>query len=466
MQSFRGARPQAIDAVDVATKVASLILPARATRVVDQARRDLRVVRGVIGGERPAPVREQAMRAANLDEIDVVSILPRRLAARVSQGLRDLDVLVGALQGRRPPPTVKRPASRRNTLPPPPAKVATRPLRVARVVRETPDAVSIYLEETSGALLTFEAGQFLSFDGQVKGRTYRRAYSLASAALEGHAPHVTVKRVDGGVVSNHLVDHAREGDVLHALGPSGVFTLKPSEGPRRLLLLAGGSGITPIISLAETTLTHEPDAHVVLLFGNRRFEDVIFHARLDAMKGRFGERLVVDHVLEAPPREWSGAVGRLDTATVSARLGALGVEPKDREVYVCGPTPMMDAAHEALLALGVPKARIHEERFTSPEQRKAASAPTEPQPVLVALGGVRTETVQRPGQTLLEAGLAAGLPMPFSCAMGGCAACKVRLVEGDVVADEPNCLTDDERAEGYVLACCTRATTPCTVEVP
>jgi ring-1,2-phenylacetyl-CoA epoxidase subunit PaaE len=136
------------------------------------------------------------------------------------------------------------------------------------------------------------------------------------------------------------------------------------------------------------------------------------------------------------------------------------------EIFVCGPTPMMDAAHEALSALGVDPSRIHEERFTSPEQRKPVALPKGPQPVLVTLGGTKREVVQREGQTLLEAGLASGLAMPFSCAMGGCAACKVRLVEGDVVQEEPNCLTASERAEGYVLACCSRATGPCAVEVP
>lgn len=470
MSRLADAVPQPVAPIDVAAKLVSLALPARLVAPLDQVRRDARVLGGVLRGRRPTPVRtvtQGPTRAPHLEEVDLIdALLPRRVAERLQQVRRDVGTVVGVLSGDRPSPTVARPP-RPTPVATAATTVATRPLRIARVVRETPDAVSLYLEEADGKALSFVPGQFLTFEVKLEGQTLRRAYSLASAALPGHAPHVTVKRVEGGRVSNHLVDHARIGDVLHALGPSGVFTVTPDPSvARRLLLIAGGSGITPIASIAESVLATEPSSKVTLVFGNRRLDDVIFRARLMTLQARYGERFVVDHVLQDPPADWGGARGVLDAATQRERFTALGVDLSRAEIFVCGPTPMMDAAHEALGALGVDPSRIHEERFTSPEQRKPVALPKGPQPVLVTLGGTKREVVQREGQTLLEAGLASGLAMPFSCAMGGCAACKVRLVEGDVVQEEPNCLTASERAEGYVLACCSRATGPCAVEVP
>ncbi len=468
MSRLAGSSPHPVGPLDVATKLASLVLPARWTATLDQTRRDLRMLGGALGGERPTPMRtitQGPKRAPNLDEVDLVdALLPRGLAARAQQARRDLGMVVGVLSGVRPPPLVpRRPRAAPAATSP---VLRTRPLSIARVVRETADAVSLYLEEADGRPISFLPGQFLTFELELGGNVVRRAYSLASAALPGHAPHVTVKRVAGGLVSNHLVDHARPGHVLQALGPSGAFTVAPSPGAQRsLLLIAGGSGITPIASIAESVLEVEPRSRVTLVFGNRSLDDVIFRERLERLRARHGERLVLDLVLEQPPSAWGGAQGRLDAATQTARVLALGVDPADVEVFVCGPTPVMDAAREALGSLGVPTDRIHEERFSSPERRKPAALPKGPQAVLVTLGGTKRQVVQQEGQTLLEAGLAAGIAMPFSCAMGGCAACRVRVVAGEVMQEEPSCLSAAERAEGYVLACCSRAAGPCTVEV-
>ena len=331
-------------------------------------------------------------------------------------------------------------------------------------MRETPDAVSLYLREADGSPLEFVPGQFLSFDVEVDGSVLRRAYSLASAALEGHAPHVTVKRVGGGRVSGWLNDHALAGMALEVLGPSGAFTLDASEDAERLVFIAGGSGITPIASIAETALTTRPDADVVLIYGNRATEDIIFRERLATLADRH-PRFRLDHVLERPASDWTGARGRLDGPTLMARLEALAhVDDAGARYYLCGPSPMMDAARTALIAAGVDASRIREERFNRPEGRVQVGPALGPQPVLLRTGGRELELVTD-GETLLEAGLAAGASMPFSCAMGGCAACKVKVHSGQVVMEEPNCLTRGERDQGYVLACVARAASPCEIEV-
>lgn len=409
--------------------------------------------------------------------------LPRMLVAvplrdRLETFRRDVRTVANDLLGERTPPFERRvPLGRHHHVIPRAAELlAPRTVRIARVVRETNDAVTLHLEDASGARIAFTPGEFLTLLVEVSGERLRRAYSINSALDDaGPGVAVTIKRVQGGRVSNHLNDHAREGDVLQVLGPSGSFTVAPDpERRRRLVLIGGGSGITPLASIAKSVLAREPRSHVTLLYGNRAEPDVIFRDALDALAEAHPERFVLRHVLEAPREGWTGGRGRLDRATCEAELSALlardvpeGLEPPDElvEVFVCGPEPMMAAAREAATALGVPKDRLREERFSSPAQRAEAPRPTAPQPITLRLpSGVRA-VVETPEQTILEAGLAAGVPMPFSCAMGGCGRCKLKLVDGEVASEEPSCLTEAERAEGFVLACVSRATRPTTLEV-
>jgi ferredoxin-NADP reductase len=240
------------------------------------------------------------------------------------------------------------------------------------------------------------------------------------------------------------------------LGPSGEFTITPDPAARRhLVLVAGGSGITPILAIARALLDDEPDSRATLIYGNRRASDVIFAAELAALAG---DRLDVRHLLEEP------AGRRLDRAGFGAELDAIADRLDDATHYfVCGPAAAMAAVRDELAARGVAPARIHEERFATPERtRKASTA----QRLTLRRGAAVVDAVVPPDGTILEAGLAAGVAMPFSCAMGGCGACAVELVSGEVDLDEPNCLTPAERAGGRILACVARPCAPCVVEVP
>jgi ferredoxin len=196
--------------------------------------------------------------------------------------------------------------------------------------------------------------------------------------------------------------------------------------------------------------------------------DVIFRAALEELAAAHGPRLRVRHVLQDPPSGWTGGVGLLDERVVASELGSIdGVDSDDTLFYVCGPEPMMRAARAALRARGVPDGRVFEERFTQPHLRArpaAAAASTQLLKIRANGAGVR-EVYVAPDQTILEAGLAAGVPMDYSCAMGGCAACKVRLCDGEVEMEEPNCLSAEERAGGYVLACVGRLKGPATVAI-
>lgn len=369
-------------------------------------------------------------------------------------------------------PVVDRPKNLRN-LAPSASPLATRHVRVTRVVQETADATSFYFEELDGRETAFLAGQFMTVETYVGRERLRRAYSLAGPAIPGAPRLVTVKRIQDGRVSNHLHDTVREGQLLPVLGPSGHFTLEDAERelteaglekPAHLVLVAAGSGITPVMSLLETALATRPELRLTLLYGNRSEADVIFRARLVELAAAHGDRLRVIHVLERAEKNTLGAVeGLLGRETLDAQLAP--IDASDAIFFVCGPAPVMDAAREALLARGVAEARIREERFQNPERRTSAPLPADAQRVVVRTRRGEREVVVEPGRTLLEAGLKSGADLPFSCAMGGCGACRVRLVEGELTMDEPNCLSAREKEEGYVLTCIGRPVTSCVVEV-
>ena len=364
------------------------------------------------------------------------------------------------------------------------AMLKPRPLIVSRIVRETEEAVTIWLRDPNGAAIPFAAGQFLTLllsPPGAEGVTLRRAYSICTPPLDAAGQPsqelaITCKRVPGGLVSGYLNDELREGAQLSALGPSGNFTPEPrAERARHLVLIGGGSGITPLMSIVRSVLQSEPQSRITLLYGNRRLSDVIFAQPLADLAAAHPDRLRLRHVLSEPDAGWQGGVGLLDRRTLSTELSTLAclstAEPAGqptpgelpREYFLCGPTPMMEAARQVLTAAGVPTTGIWEERFASLHDAAGTQAPATGKVALQlslrrlgAGGGEPAQTVEavvQPGQSLLEAGLSAGAELPFSCAMGGCGACKGKLQSGQVHMPEPNCLTPAEREAGYVLPC-------------
>jgi ring-1,2-phenylacetyl-CoA epoxidase subunit PaaE len=305
---------------------------------------------------------------------------------------------------------------------------APRASSIRKITRETRDAVTLELDTD----VTFRPGQFLTLIVTIDGVEHRRAYSISTAPHDRRVA-VTVKRM--GLVSSYLCDRAREGERIQLLGPSGSFgvTIDP-ERARHVVLIGGGSGVTPLFSIARAVLHSEPASRVTLVLGNRTEQDIIFRDAIAAIDDpRFTVRHVLGPVLELP-------------------------ELPDGEHYLCGPEPMMVVVREALHARGVTE--IHEEKFTSPTQRKSR-LPIAQQPIRIGDATV----IATPGQTILEAALQHQVALPYSCTMGGCGACKVRVVAGDVEMEEPSCLSSSERAAGYVLACVARAESPITIEV-
>lgn len=340
----------------------------------------------------------------------------------------------------------------------PAPRLIGRRFEVTDVEAVSPDAVSAWLVPVSGDTIPHTAGQFLTLAVPYRGEELRRAYSISSAPGDARGYRIAVKRVRDGVVSNHLNDTLAVGDRLDVFGPSGSFTFVPTDVASPLVLIAGGSGITPILSIVHAALA-AAGGPVTLIVGNRCPADVMYRAELAATASRGGERLRLIHT-------YDDAGDRLDQDGLERTLSAndVALDAPGTQVYVCGPEPMMAAARNVLHARGVPAEAIHEERFASPADPGSGLADLQDQEVALGPGG--PTFVVRAGQTILAAAQGAGVDLPFSCAMGGCGACSVTLSEGEVMLPQPHCLTPLEQEAGVVLTCIARPLSSCQLEVP
>jgi ferredoxin-NADP reductase/multimeric flavodoxin WrbA len=332
-----------------------------------------------------------------------------------------------------------------------------RPLQLVSRDAETEDAVTLRFVDPAGHSVRYEAGQYVTLELPIAGERVRRGYSLAGGVAPGEWA-ITVKRVPGGLVSNYLHGGLPEGALVQAYGPSGRFTAgpRPDKGARRLLLVAGGSGIVPLAAIAVALLDEEADAQLSLVYGVSSPARAIYRDALEALARRHPDRFALDFVFETAPADWSGARGRITPALLQRHLASRdGVD----RAMLCGPEPMRAAVRAMLGELGLPEAAILEESFTSPRR---ADVPMEAQAVSWMRGGEVERFAVRPGETLLEAALTAGVPISFSCCAGGCGACRVRIRDGlaNAVLDEPNDVAAEARAAGQLPACITRLKGP------
>jgi ring-1,2-phenylacetyl-CoA epoxidase subunit PaaE len=336
-------------------------------------------------------------------------------------------------------------------------------LRVAEVKRETPDAVSVRLElpEALRETFAFKAGQHLTFRREIGGEELRRNYSVCVSPSEG-VLKIGVKKIAGGVFSGWVNDELKAGDVVEVMAPHGSFCWSfAPDVQREYVAFAGGSGITPILSLLKTALSHEPKSRFTLFYGNRNSMGVMFLEEIAALKDSYLDRLSVFHFLEEEEEEIELFNGRLDRAKTEEILGSLVDARHVDAFFICGPGPMMDAIEEALVARGVDKPRILIERFTtgplSAAQAAAARALEEKAAGLqmsVTLNGRRMKVTFDPEKhSILDNVRAAGLPAPFACKGGVCATCRAKVTAGEVQMKVNYGLSEQELAEGYVLTC-------------
>ena len=337
------------------------------------------------------------------------------------------------------------------------------PLEVTDVRKDTRDAVVVTLRPRpeDAARFAFIQGQYLTFRREFDGEELRRSYSICAGLDEGLLK-VGIKRVDGGAFSTWANENLAPGAVIEAMPPMGNFhTALQAETPRHYLGFAGGSGITPVLSILKTVLAREPKSRFTLVYANRQINSIMFREDLEDLKNTYLGRLSVLHVLEAEGQEIDLFTGRVDAEKMSA-LFTHWVDPASVDTaFICGPEPMMLTIADSLKANGLSDTQIKFELFASgqPGRAKTKAVSTvadsgEACEATVTLDGTtRTFRMPKTGESLLDAALSNRLDAPYACKAGVCSTCRAKVLEGEVEMMTNHALEDYEVRQGYVLTC-------------
>ncbi len=338
-------------------------------------------------------------------------------------------------------------------------------LRVKSIEPDTAEAsilsfeVPPALRETFG----FTQGQYLTLRASIDGQDLRRSYSICAGVDDGEL-RVGVRRVKGGVFSNWINERVKPGDSISVMAPQGRFFVPIEPGSRRHHLgIAGGSGITPILSIMKTVLAREPHSRFTLIYGNRMLRSTMFKEELEDLKNRYMTRLSLQHVFSDEPTDAPINSGLMNRDKIGEFLAGVVPAASIDHAYVCGPFQMNDEAEAALLAAGVPGERIHIERFgvAQPAGAPVGAVVHEAQPgdaerakVVIVRDGLRREIdFSKDQPSILDAASAAGLEVPFSCTSGVCGTCRCKVMEGEVRMERNFALDKAEVAAGFVLSC-------------
>ena len=338
-------------------------------------------------------------------------------------------------------------------------------LKVKEVQAETPEAVTIHFWHPLNEVVKYKPGQFLTLLLAQNDTKIRRSYSMSSSPYTDVSLAITVKRIEGGVASTYLTTQVKEGDVLEVMEPMGTFTPPlDAEQARTVVLIGAGSGITPLMSIAKSVLMVEPESRVVLLYGNRTEESIIFKDQLAALQAKYKERFTLIHTLTQPSPDWTGEVGRLNKTHLLKLMESLpALDKATTDYYLCGPDGLMEEAKRALDILAIPTERVHKESFGSATSNNsdndvlAAASDTDDslqvRTVTIFYEGSEYKLAVAPHQTVLEAALEHDIDLPYSCQAGMCTACLGRCVSGKVQLDEEDALSKAELEAGFILTC-------------
>ena len=345
-------------------------------------------------------------------------------------------------------------------------------LTVKAVRRETADAISLALAVPEGraAEFAYKPGQHLVVRAMMDGAEVRRTYSICSGPGDKDL-WITIKRVEGGLYSPHA-HGLSAGARIEVMPPAGRFVLPPSDGrPRTLLAVAAGSGITPIMAMIQKALETEPETRVVLIYGNRATDSIIFREALDDLKDRFLQRFTLLHVLSRDAdTDVPELAGRIDGAKVERLLKALVDVNEIDHAFLCGPDTLIKDVRAKLMDMGLPRERVHFEFFragSEAEQRRPAvkreaviGADAKGADITVIVDGARHSFKLPEGAHVVDAATAAGIRVPYSCKGGMCCTCRAKIVEGKAAMSRNFSLEPWEVEQGFVLTCQAQARSP------
>jgi ring-1,2-phenylacetyl-CoA epoxidase subunit PaaE len=333
------------------------------------------------------------------------------------------------------------------------------PLKVTDIHRTIRDAVVLTLQPEDPEAFAFTQGQYLTFAQDFDGTELRRNYSICTGLDDGTLK-VGIKKVDGGAFSTFANTQLQVGDTLHAMPPQGkFFTPIEPEKAKNYIGFAGGSGITPVLSILKTVLKREPKSTFTLVYANRAVNTIMFREELEDLKNRYMGRLTIIHMLESG-QDIDLFTGRVDQEKCEL-LFKLWIDPTTLDTaFICGPEPMMLAIAESLKTHGLEPDQIKFELFSESQQgrlakqemakRSEGQSGTE---VTVIIDGTERHFTMTKGQSVLEAALENSLDAPFACKAGVCSTCMGRVVEGEVEMLSNHALEDYEVERGYVLTC-------------
>lgn len=323
-------------------------------------------------------------------------------------------------------------------------------LRCVERWQETHDVTSFRFQGEQSVKFHFKPGQFITLLLNINGNAVARSYTISSSPSRPYSIVVTVKRIEGGVASNYLVDHLLPGHSVTARGPDGVFNLVDIDADKYLFLSAG-SGITPMYSMSRWLTDTQIGSNIAFFHSAKSPQDLIFHQALQQLEQRH-EHFSLDYSLEEGENaEIDCYQGRLSLVSLASAVP----DYKERTIFVCGPAPYMQAVRTMLEQAGFDMSRYHQESFgdalAAPLLSKSTTASA---PFMLHIGDVKTPLSAE--QTVLEGIEAEGLPIIAACRSGVCGACKCKVIEGKTISSSSLTLSSAEIEQGYILACSTR----------
>ncbi|MBW7966451.1 2Fe-2S iron-sulfur cluster-binding protein [Bradyrhizobium sp. BR 10261] len=342
-------------------------------------------------------------------------------------------------------------------------------LRICAIYQETPNVKTFRLQAPGGGAIPFAflPGQFLTYAIEIDGKTIRRSYTIASSAAQTAYVETTIKREDGGLLSDYMHDHVKEGDLLEVAGPFGAFTFTGTEADS-VVLIGGGVGITPLMAAIRYLSDIAWPGQIYLVYGAQTTEQFIFRDELEHLQRRMNNLHVAATMLRAAGTSWMGNEGQITADFLTQAVPEL----VKRRVHLCGPPGMMDALRKTLIGLGLPREQIKTEAFgpargaVPPPGKAVVEAPPpegEARHQLAAAIGPATATIRfarsdkvaalPPDKSVLEVAESAGVSIDYSCRAGVCGVCKTHLLQGNVTMEVQDALTADDKANGLILAC-------------